>query len=338
MKILIESYNNSFQNVSGGVQVKIKKHIEHIKKVGIEVKLFNKWEDKIANYDLLHIFKINIEDYHLMLYAKNIGKPVILSAILPLEKRFNIWFNLMISSVLRIQTGYSIIYKMLRMADVIVAETKGEAVFISKNYKIPIDKIAVIPNGVSFNSISKENDIVNKVLKLNKPYVLQVGRFDKNKNQLNVIRAMKNSDIPVVFIGGADPSEPEYFLKCKEEATDNFYFLGWVDNENPLLASAFLNAQVVVLPSYNEIFGGSLIEGGLAGANLVCSNNIPINGHSLNDCWTKINPRDTKSIKLGIEKEYFKELESGRSELFEKHFSWSKVTEKYYSIYRKILS
>ena len=72
MRILIESYNNVMQNPAGGVSGRIKNYINTLKKSGIEAKLFNKWEDKIIDYDIIHIFKLNTEDYQLVKYAKKL--------------------------------------------------------------------------------------------------------------------------------------------------------------------------------------------------------------------------------------------------------------------------
>lgn len=40
-----------------------------------------------------------------------------------------------------------------------------------------------------------DNEIIYKVMGKKCDYVLVVGRFDKNKNQLNVVRAFKNTDM-----------------------------------------------------------------------------------------------------------------------------------------------
>ena len=66
MKILIESYSTCTQNESGGVQVRIKKIVELLRKKNITVDFFDKFNTKVIDYDILHIFMLNIENYELI--------------------------------------------------------------------------------------------------------------------------------------------------------------------------------------------------------------------------------------------------------------------------------
>ena len=73
--VYFDSYKTVFQNDSGGVQMRIKKMVEHNHSSDpFEIKLFNQWNDKLSNCDVLHIFKVNIDSYNLALMAKKLGK------------------------------------------------------------------------------------------------------------------------------------------------------------------------------------------------------------------------------------------------------------------------
>ena len=111
MKVLIESYNNITQNTAGGIQGRIKNLIYYLQRNSIEATLFNKWEHKVKDFDILHIFKLNMEDYHLVNYAKNNDIPVVISSVVPLEGAFKIKMNKFICKVLPIHTGYSFMGK-----------------------------------------------------------------------------------------------------------------------------------------------------------------------------------------------------------------------------------
>jgi len=62
MKVLIETYNSAFQNPAGGISIRINNFIRNYRKYFSSdyIKLFDKWNDKLKDFDLLHIFKVNI--------------------------------------------------------------------------------------------------------------------------------------------------------------------------------------------------------------------------------------------------------------------------------------
>lgn len=337
MKILINSYNNVIQNQSGGVQVRIRSHKKHLEDLGVSVKLFNKWTDKLSDYDVLHLFKISAELLPQIAFAKSQGIPIVLSSILPLAGSKRIRIANLLNKYLKLNTVTGLMKQMFELVDVIATETKAEAAFISVNFGINEDKITVIPNGVDVNFDPNNKDLIFSVLPelKNKSFILQVGRFDENKNQLSVIKAMKNSDIPVVFIGGASADDKKYLDKCKSEASENMHFLGWVDYNSPLHQSAYLNAKVVVLPSYQETFGNVLVEGGYVGANLVASDILPIFQYGVDDYCSKLNPNSIESIETSLTEAYTKPLNSNTVSFFREKFSWDNVCKQYLELYKK---
>ena len=334
MKILIDSYNTVKQNISGGVQNRIENFIKHSRNTDIQITLFNKWVHKITDYDVLHIFKVNIESYQLMLHAKNLDIPIVISSVVPLEHKYKILINRFLNKLTPFHTSYYFIEQMLSNADAVIAQTILEANFIEKWYKVDKNKIHIIPNGVSV--AEEKNEQIFDKIGLDKPYILQVGRFDENKNQLNVIKAMAKTDVPVVFIGGPDSKSQDYYDKCKKYATKNMFFLGWLTYDDILLKSAYCNAKVVVLPSHKEIFGNSLIEGGAYGANLVSTNELPIKEWGINDICSTIDSNDINDINKKLIQAYNQSLNPNTSLLIKGKFSWDAVISEYVSIYDRI--
>jgi glycosyltransferase involved in cell wall biosynthesis len=336
MKILLESYNNVTQNPAGGVQTKILSLLDKLKERNIDAILFNKWENNLNDFDVLHIFKVNIENFNLMMLAKKKNIGVAVSAIIPLENSFKIKLYRYLHKLTPINTNYKLIELMLLNSDVVIAETIREANFIIDNYKIDKSKVEIIPNGVNLNLKDGSPTLIKEMLNLKRDYVLQVGRIDKNKNQLSTIRALSGTEIPVVFIGGPDPSDLAYFEQCKKEATENMFFLDWVDNKNPLLAAAYCGAKVVVLPSYKEIFGNALIEAGLTGANLVSTNELPIKEWGLSGICQTIDPFDINDLRNKILVSYQNPKTEKISKIIENKFSWKHVTEQHIKLYERI--
>jgi glycosyltransferase involved in cell wall biosynthesis len=339
MRILIDSYNNVTQNASGGVQIRIQKHVNVLKGKGFDCKLFDKWTDKISDYNILHIFKVTNESYSEICYAKSLKIPVVVSSIIPLQGSLKIKIARFLKKYAGINTGFGIVDSIFEDADIIATQTILEANFICRNFKIPSSKVRVIPNGVNIDYDFGNKDVIIKEYPQleSRGYILQVGRFDRNKNQLSVIRAMKGSNIPLVFVGGPDPRERDYWLQCKQETDSNTLFLGWLDNDSALLQSAYMNAKVVVLPSHKEIYGNSLIEGGAAGANLVATRVLPINDWKLQSFCKKIDPKSLIDIKNKLVMAFNESLSPDLPNLITEKFSWDVVGDEYIKIYKSLV-
>lgn len=224
MKILLDSYNNSFQHIGGGVPMKVQMYHQYFQTPDITTKLFDKWNDKLADYDILHIVKLTVDNCAQIKFAKDLGKKVVISAVIPQIEPLKIKIALLLKKYLKISSLYSLIYQSLKLADSIIVETSIEANFIINNYNISKSKIVVIPNGVNQQILDNfEND-----MSVSKDIVLCVGRFDSNKNQLNLIRALRGTDYQLHFIGGSSPYDNSYYTKCKDAAKEygNIHFHG----------------------------------------------------------------------------------------------------------------
>lgn len=338
MKILINSYNVVTQNSSGGVQVRVNNYLKHVSAM-VDIKLFDMWKDKIDDCDILHVFKANIDSYALMVQAKQKNKRIVLSSVIPQEKKAVIKHNLFWSKILRLQTGYLIIKKELDMADCIIAQTEKEKQFIIDNYNIQHNKIEVIPNGISVNFDEKNRFALEGKCNISKPYLLQVGRFDENKNQISIIKALKGTGIQTLFVGGPDPQSQEYYERCKEEAKgyDNFKFIGWLENGSPELQSAYMNAHAVILPSHKEIFGNSLIEGAAVGARLIGTKSLPLASMGIDKYCLQIDPNDIVNIRDKIMEAMNEKKIEHQADEVHSLFSWDAVAKRHYEIYRRIL-
>lgn len=334
MKVIIQGYNTCCQNKAGGVQTRLRKIASLLKERGVDVELFNPFESDISTCDVLHVFSLNVENWGLIQCAKKQSKLVVMSAVVPTTEKIKLtlykWLH-----ILPIYTNYSMRYESLQMTDVVIVETQAEAEFLHLFYSVPKNKMVIIPNGVDdanyqgdeiFNAVGKHCD-----------YILQVGRFDENKNQLNVIRAMKDSGIDIVFIGGSNHSEHGYYQKCESEAKgcNNFHLLGWQAQDSDILKSAYANAKLVILPSHYETFGLVLLEGGFAGANLAISKTLPILCYSsFNDCVT-FNPDDINDIKKNLIKAFGQPKDRKLKDKLKAEFNWDKIIEQHISIYEK---
>ena len=82
MRVLLHAYNTCCQNLAGGVQNRIRKICALLVQRNIIAELFNPYQHKIDDFDILHIFMLKGETLSLMRLAKNRGLKIVLSSII----------------------------------------------------------------------------------------------------------------------------------------------------------------------------------------------------------------------------------------------------------------
>ena len=80
MKILLNSNNSGFQAPGGG-EILLSKTKEFLLKKGIDVKLFDQWNDKLEDFDILHNFGLSNNCYDVINVAHNKKVPIAITPI-----------------------------------------------------------------------------------------------------------------------------------------------------------------------------------------------------------------------------------------------------------------
>lgn len=338
MRILLHSYNTCFQNAAGGMQSRIqefKSHLEERSDIGVD--FFSPASSKIEEYDILHLFRLDIENYSLVQYAKKKGIGIVISSVVPLVGERNIDFLRLISK-LPLLTTYKMTKSQFDAADTIITETVKEKQFIHDHYKMQMEKMQVIPNGMDICKDEANDEILDVIGGHDKDFILTVGRVDSNKNQLNLIRAIKDTNIQLVIIGGPDNNSKSYYEQCLTESrgSKNIHMLGWVDNRSTLLKSAYAHCKLFVLPSYQETFGMSILEAVSAGANIALSNTLPILDYKVFDSIMRFSPGSIESMKDTIMSAYSREMSIPDREAIIQEFSWQRVIDLHIKCYSDI--
>lgn len=179
-----------------------------------------------------------------------------------------------------------------------------------------------------------EKDFFEKY-KIPKGFVLQVGRIEYLKNQLNVLRSLEqNKEIPIVFVGKI--SQKDYFEKLEKigKKRGNVYFMGEIKHED--LTSFYKYAAIHILPSLRESPGLVNLEALSQNCPIVISDKrfMPIETYFKNQKYV-VNPLNISEIKKTILLA-FKERSIGN---FNKHdFSWQNAARQTYEGYKKIIN
>lgn len=339
MKVLFQSYNTCCQNTAGGVQKRIKTLYKLLNQRGIQVDFFDPFQTCINDYDILHVFMLEPENHNLIREAKRKGLKIVISTIVSLNSGKKVDFHRVFLSKMPFLTTYKMMINSVKLADLLIVETPDEYDFMKKHYKVSDRMLCIIPNG--YDCCENGGDEIFEIVGRDTKYVLQVGRFDTNKNQLSVITALKGMGVPLVFIGGEDKiEEKSYYKRCLDEANgdSNIHFLGWLPSDSPLLKSAYVHADVFVLPSFCETFGLVLLEAGIAGAKLAISNTLPILKYNVFDSCETFNPKNVNDIKRAVEVSLEKEKDDNLRHNIQNTFKWDVVADKHIDCYREIMS
>ena len=127
---------------------------------------------------------------------------------------------------------------------------------ISKPYK-------VVPNGVDLAKFILQPDIFRK-----KNSVLCAGLIEPRKNQLNLIKALNNTEFSLTIVGSPAPNHLDYLELCEKEAGANITIISKRLSQEELML-LYQESEVHVLASWFETTGLSSLEAAYMGCKLV---------------------------------------------------------------------
>ncbi|MBU3948097.1 MAG: glycosyltransferase family 4 protein [Proteobacteria bacterium] len=337
MKILIYCYPTIGQRV-GGLQNQIANTLSALVKQHIDAKLFDAWNDKLDDCDILHVFSLtDFSSLNLIKLAKSKGKKVIISSVynttssrlsekikIQVSKRYNWLCTLNHHN-----------YEKMRIADAVIALSNKEKDHLLDVYPEAKDKIRIVGNGINQAFLQDNENHNNAFVEkyLTRDYVLCVGQIYPNKNQLTIIKSIRNTDVKLVIIGQV--LDVDYYKLCRAAATENVLFIDPLPYDSPLLIDAYWGARVFALPSYHEVMPLTAIEAAATNNHLILTNNSHL-GNTI-DCFNPafVSPDDLQGLrKLILDR--IKRPVSYEPAL-KKAFSWDEVAEKLIAIYTDVL-
>jgi glycosyltransferase involved in cell wall biosynthesis len=140
-----------------------------------------------------------------------------------------------------------IVYKS---ADKNILTSQKDSKFIENKFRIPSSKIEVIPNYIDVNLFKPLN------IPKEKNGVIFVGRLEKVKNLINLIKATSNFSKKLILIGSGSLREKIENTALKEKT--NIEFKNNIPNNR--LPEELNKSEIFVLPSLREGFPKALLE------------------------------------------------------------------------------
>jgi len=292
MRVGILSYPMLFQR-DGGLQIQVRSTIAALQALDIpalRVELVDPNRQRIDSYDVIHVFSAINGNYRLLELANEVGVPVVLSALLSPGWSRAAGFRARVADRLagrltdwNVQTSYAQTKRALQLAQIVVALGPAERKALVDGFKIEQDKIRLLPNGISPRFFEAEAGIFRRHSGLQGPFVLMVGAISPYKNQLGLVQSLAKFDLPIVLIGRAQRQHQPYLQQML--ASPKVRWLGQLEHDDPLLASAYAAASVLALPSQGEVFPLSVLEALAAGTPVVMTDesalSLPSSGFAL---------------------------------------------------------
>ena len=360
MKVLLQNRFTLLQTGAGD-RINFFSLLNSLKNHGIDVSYSFSSRICLKKYDLVHLFNITQGDTYLQFRnAKKQKKPVVLTPIhipkiyhtdskqdriknlvkgSPFFRPIFNYFKYPLSSHKRksknLEYNTELLEKtkkeLIKEVDLLLPGSKSEAKKIASLYGINPNTIVIHP-GIEDIFHQASPDLFKDKFGI-EDFIISVGSIIPLKNQLKLIKALRDTNIPVVFIGAMGKNN-QHNKAFKKTLRKNMIYLGKLNRE--MVASAFASAKVGVLISYSETTGRVNLEAGAAGAAVVCSD-LPVNREYLKDYAYYCNPDSIQSIKKQVLKAYNKGPFNGTQQFIRENYTLERYAKEVISEYKKLL-
>lgn len=201
---------------------------------------------------------------------------------------------------------------------------KVSAQFVTRELRVPADKVEIVINGVPEPTVPRRPFTLHDV-----PRVLFVGNLSERKGVSDLLQALAQpvlADVPMqlTLAGGGDIAG--YAAQAERLGVGHkVNFHGWAGQDE--LARLLADADVLVLPSYDEGLPLAILEALAHGVAVVCTpvGEIPhVLAHRRDACF--VEPGDAGSIARGLalvlgDRELRERMERNGKALHEAQFS-----------------
>lgn len=262
----------------GGGEVQLRSLAAWLPQVGVQARPWRPWDDDWDQIDALHLVGSSPELLPLAIAARRAGKPVFLSPVAWFTYR-DLWREpwslprrlfacgkfAMRAAVPSLPSWRRALYQAV---DLLLPNSNEEASQLQRHFRVSASRLRVVPNGVDERFADADAEYFVRTTGW-RDFVLCVGRIEPRKNQLRLIEALRSTGLPIVFLGDAVPGHEPYLAACRRAAGNNALFLGRVEHDDPLLASAYAACRCLALVSWYETPGLAPLEAALTGTPLV---------------------------------------------------------------------
>lgn len=226
---------------------------------------------------------------------------------------------------------------VVEAASALIACGESEAVRLRRSYPAAENKVEVIPFGITdlARNVCSFKDKIHEKLGFDS-YVLCCGRPETRKNQLMLLKALENDDIPIVLVTGGFTYQESYLkLITSFRRRGPVKILGRMNSV--VLANLMAAAEAHVLPSWFELPGLVTLEAASCGTAVVASDWGAVTDYLPDDLVHLCRPDDPESVRKAV----FDAIKAGpdpRTVERAASYTWEDFGEKLCGLYERVLS
>ncbi len=217
---------------------------------------------------------------------------------------------------------------LIKASNILLPNSNSEYNRLLKSYGIA-KRYAVIPNGIDHKLFKESYDITKK----QKNLVICVARIDGRKNQLNLIRALNDTEFELLIIGKSAPNHIDYYNQCRAEAKSNVNFITEVEQEE--LIQYYLKAKVHAMPSWFETTGLSSLEAIAMGCNIVIAPNGDTPEYFGDKAYYSA-PDSVEGIYNAVKKAADANFDLSYRALVYSNYTWEKTADETLNAYKSL--
>ena len=345
----------------GGDTTQIHQTAEALRALGVQVALCSDPRPTMAGYDVVHLWHLDRlwenEAYCRQIRAQD--RPAVLSTIYWPADEFDRHGRMGCQGWLARRLGSSI-YQNLRLTQrwalhwahrpslsglrapfrgfhrairfvlesvsVLLPNSRAEQQQIEQHFGIRRPAV-IVPNAADTKLFSPTENKPNRPRK----GALCVGRLEPRKNQLALIKALRETEIPLTLVGQAGRYSGAYYRLCQQAAGSNVEI---VEQQPPdVLCRLYRQAQVHACVSWYETPGLASLEAALCGCAIVVTPGGCTREYFGEDAYY-CQPDDPGSIRLAVEAALERGPMSQLTQRVAREFTWEMAAEKTLEGYR----
>lgn len=352
-RILIQNRKNMFSQ-PGGDTIVVQKLVKELEQRGVSVTIDAELQEDPGQYDLVHLINFALPQMlrPLAERARQAGVPYVVTTLCEDVPSFHHQSHAVAEALIQyvekgqdrdwINANFPDIEQIsgcppfenswaAKNAAALLVNGSREGEVIRKTYG-ETAPIHVVPVGHEL-STEAGPELFEREYGL-KDFVLCVGRIESRKNQLMLLRALEEIDIPLVFVAGGFSYQPDYDRAARTfQRKGKTLFLDRLSDE--MLSSAYAAAKVHALPSWYELPGLVSLEAARANCNVVATRSGTAPDY-FGDLAFYCEPHDAESIRNAVIAAYYSPVREGIAQHVSQ-FTWAAAAEKALDVYEQLL-
>ncbi len=341
------------------------KTAESLRLLGCEVTLSNDLNHPLDGYDVVHLYNLTRpqEMYYQARRATKRGLPVVLSPIYvdyteadrsargPLQRllfrsisRSTAEYLKMAARVLtngELNRGTASVLTrgfrraqrdLIKMSSALLPNSESETVRVRHDFPESAEaRSVVVPNSVDPSIFDPANSTPAPEFK---DCVLSVGRIERRKCQLQLVRALKGTGLRLVLVGKPGPNQMAYFEQIKREMDDTVTIIDHVDHSS--LTQYYAACKVHALVSWMETTGLSSLEAAVMGANIVITEKGDTRDY-FGDLAYYCSPDSVPSIREALLRAHSAPCSGLLRDKVLNNYTWTHTAQATYDVYREVV-